>query len=163
MANLKARNVAGNVGRQRIGSASHSTNHRRDRPQQIPDTSDPHYATVDVSDAEDSDEMYAAIAELQPIYDSNAGSDTYAKINDNRSLDVAPPAAPVSSNANSPTAVPRVVGPTPSLVAAATSSPPPMEAERAGGSSPIPPTPPSVVSLKQLSTGSTSSRLNGNF
>ena len=103
---------------------------------------DPHYATV--SDAEDSDEMYAAIAELPPLYGAGAGSDTYAKINDR----LVPIAAASNGNSNgsssptSPIATPNVM------------------LETDGELSPnVPPTPPSVVSLKQLSVGS--SRLNG--
>ncbi len=139
LANLKALNPGGNVGRQRTGSSSQ--HHRQ------PDSLDPHYATV--SDAEDSDEMYAAIAELQPIYDSGAGSDTYAKINDRSE------AHSITSNSGAAAAVAAAVvsspvSPTPYL---------PTEAERILSSSPVPPTPPSVVSLKQLSTGS--SRLHG--
>lgn len=137
LANLKALNPAGNVGRQRTGSSSQHHRH--------PDSLDPHYATV--SDAEDSDEMYAAIAELQPIYDSGAGSDTYAKINDRSEAHIAASnsgAAAVSQSASA------AASPTPCV---------PLETERIN-SSPIPPTPPSVVSLKQLSIGS--SRLHGN-
>lgn len=101
-----------------------------------------------MSDAEDSDEMYAAIAELQPIYDSGAGSDTYAKINDRSEAHIAASnsgAATASQNASA------AASPTPYV---------PLETERIN-SSPIPPTPPSVVSLKQLSIGS--SRLHGNL
>lgn len=114
---------------------------------------DPHYATV--SDAEDSDEMYAAIAELQPIYDGGAGSDTYAKINDrsealsaalNSGADAIVLAAATASTLPSP------ASPTVPYF--------PSETERISPS-PVPPTPPSVVSLKQLSTGS--SRLHGKY
>lgn len=136
LANLKARNPEMNVGRQRIGASQHH---------QQPDSLDPHYATV--SDVEDSDEMYAAIAEVQPIYESGAGSDTYAKINDRSDNQ------PVASTSNGAAA----------LSASAAASPVPnahMEVERLN-SSPVPPTPPSVVSLRQLS--SASSRLHGNL
>lgn len=139
LANLKALSPAGNIGRQRTGSSS--LNHRH------PDSLDPHYATV--SDAEDSDEMYAAIAELQPIYDSGAGSDTYAKINDRSEAHAA-----VAALSNSGTLA------TAQVISAATSPTPylPSDTER-NSSSPIPPTPPSVVSLRQLSIGS--NRLHG--
>ena len=136
LANLKALNATG--GRQRTGSSSQ---HRH------PDSLDPHYATV--SDAEDSDEMYAAIAELQPIYDNGAGSDTYAKINDR--TDAHSTSAPNGGAAAAAAAavISNPASPTPYL---------PSETERISPS-PVPPTPPSVVSLKQLSTGS--SRLHG--
>ena len=140
LANLKALNPGGNVGRQRIGSSSQ--HHRQ------PDSLDPHYATV--SDAEDSDEMYAAIAELQPIYDSGAGSDTYAKINDRSEATASNNGAVVAAAAAAALAVQSPSSPTlPNF---------PSETERISPS-PIPPTPPSVVSLKQLSIGS--SRLHG--
>lgn len=159
--NFIARNAAENVVRQKIGSAWHSKSHRRGRQQQISYTSDPNYATMGLSGTEDPDEMYAEIAELQTIYDSNAGSGIHAMINDDRSHDAASPPAPISSTANSSIAVPWFVGPPsfwllPLLVVLR-----PMEAERVCGSSPIPPTFPSVVFVKQLSTKSTSSRLNG--
>lgn len=128
------------MGRQRIGSSSQ--HHRQ------PDSLDPHYATV--SDAEDSDEMYAAIAELQPIYDSGAGSDTYAKINDRSEAIASSSGAVATAAAAAALVVQSPVSPTlPNF---------PSETERICPS-PVPPTPPSVVSLKQLSTGS--SRLHG--
>jgi len=105
------------------------------------DSVDPHYATV--SDAEDSDEMYAAIAELPPLYDKGAGSDTYAKIND-RLVSVPVP----SSSPSAPTSpVAKVASPNVAL-----------DGDHQLSPFPFPPTPPSVVSLKQLSVGS--SRLN---
>lgn len=103
-----------------------------------------------MSDAEDSDEMYAAIAELQPIYDSGAGSDTYAKINDRSELHPVASASGIATAAANP----------PLVVSGPTSPVPYLLSESEQVNSPlIPPTPPSVVSLKQLSTGS--SRLHG--
>lgn len=132
------------MGRQRTGSSSQQHRHT--------DSLDPHYATV--SDAEDSDEMYAAIAELQPIYDGGAGSDTYAKINErSEAISVASSSgtvAPVVSTAPTVLTLPSPTSPTAPYI--------PSETERISPS-PVPPTPPSVVSLKQLSTGS--SRLHG--
>lgn len=119
-------------------------------------TLDPHYSTV----SDDSDEMYAAIAEPLAIYAANSGtgSDTYAKINDglgasalgSNGIDGVPNSSsgllrPISSLANSSSTV--------GLDRAAAES-----MERLN-SSPIPPTPPSVVSLRQLSAGS--NRLHG--
>jgi hypothetical protein len=104
--------------------------------------------------------MYAAIAEPLAIYAANSGtgSDTYAKINDglgasalgSNGIDGVPNSSsglfrPISSLANSSSTV--------GLDRAAAES-----MERLN-SSPIPPTPPSVVSLRQLSAGS--NRLHG--
>lgn len=134
IANLKAQNPGMAVGRQRIGSASN--------PNRQTESADSHYATV--SDAEDSDEMYAAIAELPSVYDNAAGSDTYARITERVE-------AQSASNApsNGPVPVSIATSPLPSLQPESELSP----------SSPLPPAPPSVVLLKQLSSGS--SRLHG--
>ena len=151
-----------------MNSASHRhQNQQQQRQQQRPpESSDPHYATV--SDAEDSDEMYAAIAELQPIYDMGSGgaggSDTYAKIADHRS-DL-PAAAEATSPIASASGISSVVDPiyasTTAPVHSTSISPHPVEND-IPSPSPLPPTPPSVVSLKQLSSASGSSRLHGNF
>lgn len=127
LANLKAQGI---------------TNPVRLRVTRNADLVDPHYATV--SDAEDSDEMYAAIAEIPPLYDNGAGSDTYAKINDRLV-----PVAVASSSPSAPTSpVAKVASPNVAL-----------DGDHQLSPFPFPPTPPSVVSLKQLSVGST--RLNG--
>lgn len=170
LANLKAQNPRPvHVGRQRMNSASRPHNQQQEQQQQRhPESSDPHYATV--SDAEDSDEMYAAIAELQPIYDISSGgaggSDTYAKIADHRSD--GPVAAEATSQSHFSTASVAGASALPPIYAttilpvASTSSPPPQESDMRSPS-PLPPTPPSVVSLKQLSSSGGSSRLHGNY
>lgn len=124
------------VGRQRIGSASNANRQT--------ESADSHYATV--SDAEDSDEMYAAIAELPNVYDNGVGSDTYARINERTEAQSAVVASP-----NGAVSVSVATSPPPSLHSESELSP----------SSPIPPAPPSVVLLKQLSSGP--SRLHGNL
>ena len=120
------------VGRQRIGSSSNANRQT--------ESADSHYATV--SDAEDSDEMYAAIAELPGVYDNATGSDTYARITERSE-------AQSATNAPSNGSVSMATSPPPSLQTESELSP----------SSPLPPAPPSVVLLKQLSSGS--SRLHG--